>query len=120
MNRIKELRKSKLLTQGEFAKELNLSQGMVSGWETGRYEIASSYLEILSKFFGVSTDYILGIEPAKPIPLPISSAPFTAEEEALINKYRRLDERDKEDVMDDIDRKLERQERRYAKEEKNA
>lgn len=120
MNRIKELRKKKLLTQSEFAAQLNLSQGMVSGWETGRYEIASSYVAILANFFDVSSDYLLGLDSAKPILLPKSSAPFTAEEEALINKFRRLDGRDKEDVMDDIDRKLERMERRFAQEGKNA
>lgn len=120
MNRIKELRKAKLLTQEEFAKQLKLSQGMVSGWETGRYEIASSYLEILANFFGVSVDYILGIDTPKPTPLPISSATYTTEEEMLVRKYRMLDDRDKEDVMDDIDRKIQRQERRYAEKEKHA
>ena len=119
MNRIKELRKSKLLTQGDFAKQLNLSQGMVSGWETGRYEIASSHLEILAKFFGVSTDYILGIESPTPAPLPKGSS-YTSQDEELIRKFNMLDERDQEDVMDAIDRKLERQERRFAEEGKHA
>lgn len=125
MNRIKELRKLKLLTQEDFAKQLNLSQGMVSGWETGRYEIASSYLEILAKFFGVSSDYILGIDstPTKQqvnAPLTRPKHAFTAQDEELVRKFNMLDERDQEDVMDDIDRKLERQERRFAEEGKHA
>ena len=60
MNRIKELRKERGLKQTELAAVLNISQGALSGWETGRYDISNDDLKNLADYFGVSADYILG------------------------------------------------------------
>ena len=60
MNRIKELRKEKGLKQTELAAILNVTQGALSSWETGRYDIGNDDLKKLADFFDVSADYILG------------------------------------------------------------
>lgn len=60
MNRIKALRKEKKLKQTDLAAILNISQGTLSSWETGRYDIGNDDLKKLAAFFGVTTDYILG------------------------------------------------------------
>lgn len=60
MNRLRELRKSKRLTQAELASRLNITQSAYSLWETGKSQIASDSLNWLSSFYGVSVDYILG------------------------------------------------------------
>lgn len=39
---------------------LNVSQGTLSSWETGRYDIGNDDLRKLAAFFGVTTDYLLG------------------------------------------------------------
>ncbi len=59
---IKELRKEKNLSQTELASLLFTSQDTISLWERGK-----SYPDVLSlikmtEIFGVSSDYILGIE----------------------------------------------------------
>lgn len=59
---LKELRKEKKLSQVEFAKEFNIGQTTVSGWETGYREPDLDTLIKLSKYFGVTTDYLLGID----------------------------------------------------------
>jgi transcriptional regulator with XRE-family HTH domain len=59
MNRLKELRVARGLKQTELATLLNISQGALSGWETGRYSIGNEDLKKLSDFFNVSIDYIL-------------------------------------------------------------
>ncbi len=59
---LKELRKEKKLSQAEFAKEFNIGQTTVSGWETGYREPDLDTLIKLSKYFGVTTDYLLGID----------------------------------------------------------
>lgn len=66
-NRLRELRLSKGLKQAELAAKLNITQGALSGWETGRYSIGNNDLRILANFFGVSIDYLLG-EPTLPTP----------------------------------------------------
>ena len=60
MNRIKELRKEKGLKQTELAAILNVTQGALSSWETGRYDIGNDDLRKIADYFGVSADYVLG------------------------------------------------------------
>ena len=59
MNRIKELRKQKKLTQKELAKYLQIADSTLSYWELGTYEPDQESLKKLSKFFLVPIDYIL-------------------------------------------------------------
>lgn len=61
-NILKELREDKKLSQIQFAKEFNVSQTTVSGWETGYREPDYDTLIALAKYFGVTTDYLLGLE----------------------------------------------------------
>lgn len=68
MNRIKELRKGKGLKQTELAAILNVTQGALSSWETGRYDIGNDDLKKLADFFGVSADYILGRDDISKLP----------------------------------------------------
>jgi len=60
MNRIRELRKKKELTQKELAKHLQIADSTLSYWEMGKYEPDSNALLMLSRFFNVPIDYILG------------------------------------------------------------
>lgn len=60
-DRIKSLRIEKDWTQEYVCKQLNISSGALSRYETGMYEPKS--LELVKDFanlFGVSTDYLLG------------------------------------------------------------
>ena len=59
---LKELRQEKGLSQRELAKLTGLSYSAIGHWETGRNEPTVYVLKIFSKFFGVTTDYLLGIE----------------------------------------------------------
>ena len=60
MNRIRELRKNRNLSQMRLAKELHVHQTAVSQWETGRTEPDMESARLLSDFFGVTIDYLLG------------------------------------------------------------
>lgn len=60
MVRIKELRKSMKMLQGDLAKKINVSQATVSGWENGSFEPSGEALYRLATLFGVSIDYLLG------------------------------------------------------------
>ena len=61
--RIKELRKSKKMSQSELGKFIGVSQTTVTAWENGRAEPSSSYVAKLATFFNISTDYLLGRDP---------------------------------------------------------
>lgn len=60
MERLKQLRKSKGLTQSEVAKMVGISQNNYSYWENGKVKIDSASIAKLAEIFGVSVDYLLG------------------------------------------------------------
>ena len=59
---IKELRTEKGLSQAALAKAIGVSQKAIDFWERGINEPKASYIVLLASFFGVSCDYILGVE----------------------------------------------------------
>ncbi len=61
MNRIREIRKEKGLSQLELAKKLNVNQTAVSQWERGTTLPSASVLLKLSSILDTSSDYLLGI-----------------------------------------------------------
>ncbi len=59
--RIRDLREDNDLTQKQMAKTLNCSQQVYSNYELGQRDIPTDILIKLSKYYKVSTDYILGL-----------------------------------------------------------
>lgn len=60
--RIKLLRENANMTQTQIAKNFKLSRSAVNYWEMGLAVPSTKYIIELSKFFNVSSDYILGID----------------------------------------------------------
>lgn len=60
MNRIRELRKKRNMTQNDLAKQLGVSPQALGNYERGSRKVNSEKLEKLAKIFGVSTGYLLG------------------------------------------------------------
>ncbi|MBQ2971130.1 MAG: helix-turn-helix transcriptional regulator [Ruminococcus sp.] len=58
-NRIKDLREDRDLTQTQVAQAIGITQRKYSYIETGTQQLTDEILVKLSKFYGVSTDYIL-------------------------------------------------------------
>ena len=63
--RLKILRAECNLTQSRVADELGLSQQMYSKYESGATVLDADMVRKLCAFYGVSADYILGIEPVR-------------------------------------------------------
>ena len=60
MNRLKELRKDKKISQTTLAKLLNVNEKTISRWENGESNIKPEKAQQLADFFGVSVGYLLG------------------------------------------------------------
>lgn len=60
MNRLKELRKEKDLSQQALANELGISKRTLAYWESGESQIKPDKAQQLADFFGVSVGYLLG------------------------------------------------------------
>ena len=60
--RLRELRRRKKMTQAQGAKRLNLSKTAVSGYENNTKTPSVDVLIQLSILYGVTTDYLLGLD----------------------------------------------------------
>ena len=61
-DRILELRSMRSWSQVTLAKRLGVTKQAVSNWENGNIQPSIEMLLRLAKLFGVSTDYLLGLE----------------------------------------------------------
>ncbi len=80
--RLRELRRSKKMTQAQVAKRLGLSKTTISGYENN---VKTPSLEVLTKIsilYGVSADYILGLETRRMLPIDSLTPP----QEELVRK----------------------------------
>jgi transcriptional regulator with XRE-family HTH domain len=62
-NRLKELRTEKNLRQIDLAKKLGFNtHSVIANWESGKQIPDIHNFILIAKFFGVSIDYLVGIE----------------------------------------------------------
>jgi len=78
---IKNLREQAGHTQSDLAKLLGVSRTSVTGWENGTNSPIATHLIELSKIYGRSVDYMLGLERTETLCLDT----FDEEEKNLVN-----------------------------------
>ncbi len=61
MNRIKELREQRGITQSQLGQILNVSKSTISKYENGSLDLSSTTIAILCDYFRVSANQLLGI-----------------------------------------------------------
>lgn len=100
MNRLKELRIEKELLQSDIAKIINKGERTVGFYETGERDMNTETLAILSDFFNVSIDYLLGKtdirNPGKQIDNILNEAMIGMSKE----EYEALNETQKKQIRD--------------------
>lgn len=117
---LKSLRNQKGMSQPQLAKEIGVSSGNVSDWETGRSKPGYVALSTLSRFFEVSADYLLELD-SSPVKTGIDlsaykeeqglvcdGSPLTSLETDLVAMFRLLPLLEQEDVFDIIHLKYKR------------
>lgn len=82
--RIKELRKSRHMTQQQLADKAHVTSNAVCMWERGRSTISRESLEMLCDIFNVEMDFLLGRQ-------SVTMRYLNAEELDVIDAYRSLD-----------------------------
>ncbi|MEE3451614.1 MAG: helix-turn-helix transcriptional regulator [Acutalibacteraceae bacterium] len=76
---LKQLRKTKGLTQTQFASEFNISSGTIAMWETGKRMPDTETLKKIAQYFNVSIDYLLDNEKS-----PLDDTEEPEDEELII------------------------------------
>lgn len=109
---LKELRTQRNITQIELARAIGVSNGNVGDWERGRSKPGYDALAALSRYFEISPEYLLELDPS-PVKtgfdlsgykashgLSCDGSPLEDEEADLVAMYRLLPDYRKEDVFD--------------------
>lgn len=91
--RIKELRIEKNMSQLRLGMELSVSQEAISSYETSKAVPTIEVLILIAKFFDVSVDYLLGVDPIRK---RILKSDLDSFESSLISNYKKLSNREKE------------------------
>ncbi len=60
--RLRELRVSHNLSMKQLATALKVTDAAISNWENNINEPKISYIVDIAKYFGVSADYLIGLE----------------------------------------------------------
>lgn len=60
--KIKQMREQSKMTQAELARALGLTRASINAWEMGLSVPSTPFIVELAKLFGVSTDYLLGLD----------------------------------------------------------
>ena len=97
--RLKELRKSRDLTQAQVADGINCTPANYNRYETGERQLPVDALIKLADYFGVSLDYLTGRA-------PISNSALSEYEIEFIKNLRSVPDSFQEDAMDFLDIKL--------------
>ena len=100
MNRIKELRNEKGITQADLAKILKISDRAVGYYENGDREPDYTTLLKIAEYFDVSIDYLLGRVDVRK---EATSAPNDKEFANFYESYKDLDDSDKEILKATLD-----------------
>lgn len=94
MNRIKQLRLEKSMSQVALAMSLHTTQASVSKYELEKAVPDLNFVMQLSHFFNVSTDYLLGLSPTRN-----EDALISEPERRLLLEFSRLSSQQKALVM---------------------
>ena len=87
--RIKELRLARNMSQVELANLLNVTKQSVSNWENDNIQPSVEMLIKISKVFGVTTDYLLGLDDTPRLDVSGLSIETIAHLSVLIEDFRK-------------------------------
>lgn len=106
--RLKEIRIENGKTQQDIVNYLHCSYNKYASWEQGRTQPSIEDLIILSDYFNVTIDYLVGRESEDGVVI-VSGNELSKDESALIDKLRCLDPLNKELAYQYVDFLSERQ-----------
>ena len=95
---LKHLRDQKQVSMDKMCEDLNnlfnvsLAKSTISKWENGKAEPSLSYARILTKYFNVSLDYLLGLENRYSYLFSNSTSSLSKDESVLICNFNKLND----------------------------
>ncbi len=99
---LKNLREEKQVSMDKMREDLislygaNLAKSTISKWENGKAEPSLSYARILTKYFNVTLDFLLGLEDENTYKFKTQ----TKDEKELLSNYNKLNDKGKDKLID--------------------
>ena len=87
--RINELRRACVWNQVELAARLNVTKQTMSNWENDNIQPSIEMLVRISKIFGVTTDYLLGLDDVTRLDVSGLPVEMVAHFSVLIDGFRK-------------------------------
>lgn len=95
MNNLRQLREKANISQAQLGKLFCVKQNTVSKWESGESQMSNDTLLKLSKFYGVSINYILGDEEKDAQP----DSKLSELDKQILQTFRMLSSPDRQRVL---------------------
>ncbi len=106
--RLSEMRKSRNLTMKNVADSIGIGLSAYQKYENGTRDISTENLIKLAEFYGVTTDYLLGLETPEtgqnPVDFLIKKYNLDPLEQKILREYVALPDKTRENVMDFLKR----------------
>lgn len=98
---MKALRESKKLTKKQVADAICVTERAYITYEYGQRDVSTDTLQKLADFYGVTTDYLLGREPAPDDPIEMLSRELNLNlyEKAIVTAYLAMDTKSRTDLV---------------------
>ena len=98
---LKVLRESKGLTKKQVAAGVGITDRAYIAYEYGERDVSTETLSKLADFYGVTTDYLLGREPAPDDPIEMLSRELNLNlyEKAIVTAYLAMDTKSRTDLV---------------------
>lgn len=95
--RLKELLDDNDIKQKRLAKEIGLTESVISNYTTGRSNMPIEVLVKVAEYFGVTVDYLAGVTDDPALPLKLSKR-----ERQMVEGFRVLSQQQKELILQNI------------------
>lgn len=98
---LKLLREQKNLTKKQVADAIEVTERAYITYEYGQRDVSTGTLQKLADFYGVTTDYLLGREPAPDDPVETLSRELKLNlyEKAIVTAYLSMDTKSRTDLV---------------------
>lgn len=103
MNRIAEVRKQHHLTQKDLGSILGAAQNTISNWESEKRSPDYASLQKMAQYFGVTIDWLLGLDAKKAPPTPEGEGRLPDDERRLLALFHQLNREGRERLVEIAD-----------------
>ena len=99
MNRLRELRKEKHMSLRDLSEKVLIDYSALCKVENGKRNLTDIDIKVLTEFFNVSSDYLLGLSDIRNASQSSQTLNVDSVDVEILNTIKELNEKDKDDLL---------------------